>query len=62
MTIYIDDHPGGSRKIFENCGTDATSLFQAEDLHDKQLLADKLPAEYTLGKLGTVSGIIQEPC
>jgi cytochrome b involved in lipid metabolism len=38
MTDYIDVHPGGARNIIQQCGTDATSAYEAVKKHDEDLL------------------------
>jgi cytochrome b involved in lipid metabolism len=38
FTEYIDLHPGGVRFVFQECGTDATSVFITVKKHDQDLL------------------------
>jgi cytochrome b involved in lipid metabolism len=40
VTNYIDIHPGGSRRIFQECGTDATAVYVTEKKHDEALLLE----------------------
>jgi cytochrome b involved in lipid metabolism len=61
MTDYIYEHPGGSRVVFQECGTDATVVYSNERKHDEQLLAEEIP-HLVIGKLGTVSGWQQVAC
>ena len=56
LTNYIDDHPGGSRRIFQECGTDATSAYSTE--HDEQLLQDEGMGRFLIGKLSSR----KDPC
>ena len=39
LTLYVDEHPGGAHRIFQECGTDATVVYVAEKKHDITLLA-----------------------
>jgi cytochrome b involved in lipid metabolism len=38
FTNYIDLHPGGARKVFQECGTDATAVFITQKFHNEDLL------------------------
>ena len=38
FTDYIDEHPGGARKVFQECGTDATAVYITEKEHNEDLL------------------------
>ena len=50
FTNYINEHPGGARKVFQECGTDATSVYSAEKKHDEGLLLEVNALElYGLG-------------
>jgi cytochrome b involved in lipid metabolism len=50
MTNYIDEHPGGRRNIFQECGTDATQVYETQKFHNEQLLLDINAVElYGLG-------------
>ena len=50
VTNYVDIHPGGSRKIFQECGTDATAVYITEKNHDEALLLEVNAIElYGLG-------------
>lgn len=40
FTDYIDLHPGGARYVFQECGTDATSVYVNERKHDRNLLIE----------------------
>lgn len=40
FTNYIDLHPGGARKVFQECGTDATAVFITEKFHNEDLLLE----------------------
>ena len=50
FTNYIDLHPGGARKVFQECGTDATAVYITEKHHDEALLLEVNAIElYGLG-------------
>jgi cytochrome b involved in lipid metabolism len=38
FTNYIDLHPGGARNVFQECGTDATSVYVNQRKHNENLL------------------------
>ena len=49
FTDYIDLHPGGARYVFQECGTDATSVYVNERHHDEDLLIEvRAPDLYLL--------------
>ena len=50
FTNYIDLHPGGARKVFHECGTDATAVYETEKFHNEDLLLEVNAVElYGLG-------------
>ena len=50
FTNYMDLHPGGARKVFQECGTDATAVYITEKHHDEALLLEVNAIElYGLG-------------
>ena len=50
FTNYVNLHPGGARKVFQECGTDATSVYITEKKHDESLLLEVNALElYGLG-------------
>lgn len=61
FTTYVDEHPGGARRVFEHCGTDATVPYAAEKKHDQDLLAKKVP-ELLIGYLGNTTGVQYVAC
>lgn len=61
FTSYVDTHPGGARRLFEHCGTDATVPYSEEKKHDQSLLEKKTP-NLMIGKLGSKTEIRYEPC
>ena len=62
MTDYIDLHPGGRRRIFQDCGTDATVNYELEDLHDRSLLVQEGMAKFEIGYFGVTTGLGEVPC
>jgi cytochrome b involved in lipid metabolism len=62
MTDYVDIHPGGSRKIYEECGTNATLTYIDQWGHDMELLGLEGMEKYMLGRLGTETGLVEYPC
>lgn len=61
FTTYVDAHPGGARRVFEHCGTNATIPYMVERKHDIDLL-DKETPEILIGYWSGVTGIQYEPC
>ena len=61
FTSYVDVHPGGARRLFKYCGTDATIPYTQEKKHDQSLLAKKTP-NLLIGKLGSTTELRYEPC
>ena len=56
LTDYVYQHPGGARRIFNECGTDATSTYEAERKHDQDLLEKEGMDFFKLGSLGSSTG------
>ena len=61
FTSYVDQHPGGARRVFEHCGTDATVAYAAERKHNINLLYKETPNLF-LGMLGSRTEIQYNPC
>lgn len=61
FTSYIDKHPGGARRVFEHCGTDATIPYSQESKHDEKLLAKEVP-HLAIGYAGAETGVRYVPC
>eukprot|EP00977_Amphora_coffeiformis_P022572 scaffold11051_cov165-Amphora_coffeaeformis.AAC.1 len=61
FTSYVNVHPGGARRVFQYCGTDATVPYSQEKKHDQSLLAKKTP-NLLIGKLGSETELRYEPC
>lgn len=62
MTNYIDQHPGGVRRIFQECGTNATAVYSEEKKHDESLLLKEGMVQYVIGKIGSETGLLEIPC
>jgi cytochrome b involved in lipid metabolism len=62
FTDYVSRHPGGSRRIFQECGTDATGAYANERKHDERLLVTEGMSKYIIGTFGTTSGLLSVPC
>jgi uncharacterized membrane protein len=50
LTKWIDQHPGGSRRILDMCGKDATAAFNAQ--HGGQNRPERILKQYLVGPLG----------
>lgn len=50
LTDYVDRHPGGARRVSNECGTDATRAYETE--HKQALLAKEGMTRYVIGLLG----------
>jgi cytochrome b involved in lipid metabolism len=59
VTDYVDIHPGGSSRIYDECGTDATQAYAS--IHSKSVV-NKDGQSYSIGRLGTESGVQQAKC
>lgn len=62
FTDYIDEHPGGARRVFQECGTEATEAYEDARKHDEELLEKENMDRFRIGIFGTESGPIQVPC
>jgi cytochrome b involved in lipid metabolism len=62
FTDYVDLHPGNARRIFQECGTDATGVYANERKHDERLLVTEGMSRYIIGTFGTTSGLLSVPC
>jgi cytochrome b involved in lipid metabolism len=61
LTDYVNVHPGGPSRIIQECGTtDATPAFSSIKNHNQALLAKQ--GRYSIGQLGTQSGLLNVPC
>ena len=61
FTSYVNVHPGGARRVFQYCGTDATVPYSQEKKHDQSLLAKKTP-NLLIGKWGSKTEVRYESC
>jgi cytochrome b involved in lipid metabolism len=59
VTDYVDRHPGGAGRIYDECGTDATQAYAS--IHSKSVINND-GQSYSIGRLGTESGVQQAPC
>jgi cytochrome b involved in lipid metabolism len=59
FTDYVDRHPGGSNRIYDECGTDATRAYAS--IHSKSVVNND-GQSYSVGRLGTESGVQQATC
>jgi cytochrome b involved in lipid metabolism len=59
FTDYVDRHPGGPTRVFQECGTDATQAFSR--IHDQRTV-ENAGTSYIIGKLGSSSGMQEVPC
>jgi cytochrome b involved in lipid metabolism len=59
VTDYVDRHPGGSSRIYDECGTDATQAYAS--IHSKSVVNDD-GQSYSIGRVGTESGVQQATC
>lgn len=49
FTDYMDRHPAGPALIANECGTDATLVFETAKKHDAKLLVKKGGDAYKIG-------------
>jgi cytochrome b involved in lipid metabolism len=49
FTNYVDEHPGGPEYIEDECGTDATEMYETAKKHDLSLLQRKGGYDFYLG-------------
>jgi cytochrome b involved in lipid metabolism len=61
LTSYVDKHPGGARRVFNHCGSDATWPYQNENKHTLQLLNKKVP-HLQIGVLGAQTEVVNQDC
>ena len=61
FTSYVDRHPGGARRVFEHCGTDATAAYVSERKHDLQMLNKETPNLW-IGMWGEATEVRYQPC
>jgi hypothetical protein len=59
ITDYVDRHPGGASRIYDECGTDATQAYARN--HGKSVVNCDGKGN-VIGKLGSSSGIQEAPC
>ena len=62
LTDYVDRHPGGARRVFNECGTDATQAYEDERWHDRRLLRDEGMSVYIIGEQGDTTGLLPYVC
>jgi hypothetical protein len=58
ITDYVDRHPGGASRIYDECGTDATQAYTSIHSQSRVNCDGK---GYIIGKLGSSSGIQEAP-
>ena len=61
FTTYVDEHPGGARRVFQYCGMDATGPYQAENKHTISLLQKEVP-HLRIGLWGEVDEVQYHDC
>lgn len=62
LTDYVDRHPGGARRVFQECGTDATAVYSSINKHNEQLLVKESMSRYKIGLLGSLTGLMNTTC
>ena len=61
LTDYIDTHPGGNRLIANECGRDATDVYELFTRHDETLLSTEKMDRFLIGKLSSRTGSCSDP-